>query len=227
MNVGEPVPEEEVLLAFAESEALSRRWAQGFSRFLKEAEAERVRYSPRAEWSEHDRRAVLAAVRAFHPPRFEGLGKLGVTWFDALLQAADLPELGVPTTKEFRGVAPDGRLVTLVAALDKGLDTPDGEFSGWYRRLKNSFAPIRMVGRPCLVAAAPRRPYTVVEGVARLSVLLNRSGAGTPIPDQLPVYLGLSERLDAWELLPQSAGSASTPKAAGPTPTREAASDRT
>ncbi len=188
---GEPVPEEEILLAFAQSEMYSRRWAQGLASHFEESIAERVRYSPREDWSEGDRQAVLDAVRAFRPPLLEPLLHLGVTWSSATLAPGELADLRVVATPELRSLGPDGRLGTLVSSLEKGRDTPDAEFSGGYRRMKNAYAAGRMHGRPCLVAKVPEGPYTIFEGIARLAVLRYRAESLKPIPDPLPVYLGV------------------------------------
>ena len=204
---GEPVPEEEILLAYAQSEMYSRRWSQGLATHLEESAAERVRYTPKEDWTDGDRKAVLDAVRAYHPPQLEPLLLLGVAWSSATLAQGELAELRVVSTPEFRGLAADGHLSTLVASLEKGLDTPDAEFSGGYRRMKNAYAAGRMHGRPCLVAKFPQGPYTVFEGLSRLAVLLYRAGSLKPIPDPLSVYLGLTPRLDEW-------GFASVPLAA-------------
>lgn len=202
MIVGDPVPEEDVLLAFADSEILSRRWVGGLARHLSEAVAERVRYSPREEWTDADRSAVLAGVRALHPPCLEPLLKLGVDWHDATLGVQEVPGVYIAMLPEFRNLAPDGHLPSLVAALEKGKDTPDGEFSGGYRRTRNAFAPSQWRGRPCLAARVPRGPYTVVEGAMRLAVVLVRLQGSKPVPDAIPAYLGLTDRLADWDLAP-------------------------
>ncbi len=206
VEVGEPVPEEEVLLAFAQSEMFSRRWAQGLASHLKEGVAEQVRYTPLAEWSEEERASVLEAVRAYRPPLLEPLLRVGATWSSGSLASTELPELRLVVTPEFRKLAPDGRLATLVQALEKGLDTPDAEFSGSFRRTKNAYAPAKMHGRPCLAAGVPEGPYTIVEGLGRLCVLLSRVQALKPVPDPLAVYLGVTDRLeqgDLWAPTPQ------------------------
>jgi hypothetical protein len=196
--VGEPVPEDEVLLAYAQSEMLSRRWSQGLGIELKQMFLERVRYSPVEEWTTEDRANLLAAVRAFRPPLLDPVLRLGARWFSATLAASELPQLRLPPSEELRGLAPDRQLSSLVASLEKGRDTPDAEFSGGYRHMKNAYAPGRMHGRPCLVSKVPEGPYTVVEGLSRLAVLLWRAQSLKPVPDQLPVLLGTTERLDEW-----------------------------
>ena len=223
MIVGEPVPEEPVLLAFAQSEIFSRRWSGGLARHLTEAVAERVRYSPREEWSEADREAVLGAVRASRPPLLDPLLRLRAGWFDASMEAAALPDLYVPTAPEYRGLAPDGRLTTLVQEVEKGRDTPDAEFSGGYRRMEREFAASRWQGRPCLVASGPEGPYTVFEGLTRLGVLLARRQGGKPVPDPMPVYLGITERLADWGFACEAA--IGPPPAAPGLPTAPRATD--
>ncbi len=198
MIVAEKVPEEEILLAFAQSEMFSRRWADGLASHLEEALAERVRYSPRSEWPAEDRAALVDGVRAFRPPLLDPLLRLGVVWWAASLVPSDLADLRAVSTREFQGLAPDGRLATLVDSLEKGRDTPDADFSGGFRRLKNAYSPAKMQGRPCLVAKAKDGPYTVVEGLTRLAVLQSRWSAGKPVPDPLEAYLGLTDRLGEW-----------------------------
>lgn len=221
MIVAEPVPEEEILLAVAQSEMFSRRWARGLARHLPEAVAERVRYSPRSEWSEGDRKSIVDAVLAFPPPSLDPLLRLGVSWSAASLAVSELPELRVVSTSEFLGLAPDGRLSTLVASIEKGRDTPDAEFSGGFRRMKNSFSPAKMHGHPCLVAKVGEGPYTVVEGLTRLAVLLSRSSSGNPVPDPLEVYLGLTERLGEWGLASPPEEAPVPEPASGPTAPKE------
>ncbi len=226
MIVGEPVPEEEILLAYAQSEMFSRRWAEGLARHLTEAIAERVRYSPRGEWSDADRSAVLAAVRAFRPPFLDPLLKLDVVWSEASLAAAEVPRLYVVTDVEYRGLAPDGRLATLVREVDKGKDTPDAEFSGAYRHTKSGFQPSRWQGRPCLVANVAQGPYTVFEGLMRLAVVVSRMQVAKPVPDPIPAYLGVASRLAEWGFAPRAAIADPSPdhpaaELSEPTPARQ------
>ena len=216
MFVGESVPEEEILLAFALSEMFSRRWAEGLANCLPEAVAERVRYAPRSEWSEDDRKTLLDAVRTFRPPLLDPLLGLGASWSAASLTVTDLPGLRVVSTKEFQGLAPDGCLATLVASIDRGGDTPDAEFSGSYRRVKSSFSPTKMQGRPCLIAKVREGPYTVLEGLTRLAVLQSRASNGKSVPDPLEVYSGVTDRLDAWGSALPPHGAYGPPHAPGP-----------
>jgi len=198
MQVYDPTTEDAVLLSIAESELFGRRYALGLGTRIPESLNERLRYAPLAEWSPADREALVNAIRAMHLPLVAPLLRLDLTWFDAALDATDLPDLRTPESPEFRQLAPDQRLGTLVTELRWGKDTPDGEFSGAFRHLRREFRPALLRGRPCLVAPTKEGPFTVLEGLTRLAVILALAQAGRPSPDPVPAYVGISERLPEW-----------------------------
>jgi len=196
--VSDEVGEEAILIAYAESEMFSGRWAEGVGGHLTQAVAARVRYSPVPEWSDEDRRAVLGAIRELRPPLLEPLLHLEVRWFASSTAPTELPTLGIPALRELQNLAPDGRLGTLVASLEKGRDTPDAEFSGAFRRIRASFDPAKAHGRPCLVAESRDGPYTVFEGMTRLAATLSAVKSGRRVSDPVPTFLGVTARLDEW-----------------------------
>lgn len=200
MQVSEPVDQETVLLSVVESELFSRRFPIGLGERIPEALNERLRYAPVSDWSPQDRQDVITAVRGLCPELLEPLLRVEVRWFGVSIEEFDLSGLETMALPEFLLLAPDRQLVTLVSSLDKGLDTPDAEFSGDYRRLKRSFRPSEMRGRPCLVGKAREGPFTVFEGLNRLAVILSLDRAGRPVPIPIPAYLGVTDRLSevAW-----------------------------
>ena len=194
MIVGEAVDDRAVWLAVAESELFSRRFAEGLGRAIPERINERLRYSPPESWSEEDKQAIIDGVRGLPSPALQELARPEARWFAAMLEAPELPELRVAPGPEFGTLAPDGRLVSLVESLRKGRDTRDGQLSGSFRLLSRKFNAKELRGRPCVVAAKPVGPFTIVEGTTRLAVLLARYQRSAPVPLPLPVYLGLHDR---------------------------------
>lgn len=199
MQISDPTDEDSVLLSVAESELFSRRYALGLGTRIPESLNERLRFSSLADWSEADRRALVDALREMHPSPLDPLLRLDVKWFEATLETGDFPDLRIVASRELQGLAPDRRLTTLVAELQTGKDTPDGEFSGAFRYLRREFRPALQRGRPCLAAATREGPFTIFEGLTRLAVILALSESGRPIPNAIPAYLGITDRLGEWE----------------------------
>lgn len=195
MEIGDPVEEGQVLLAVAESELFSRHYALGLGKLIPEAVNERVRYSSVDEWSADDRHVLIEAACELRAPRLAPLLHLGVKWFQVWLRLADLPTLAVPATPEFRRLAPDLRLGSLVAAIEKGDDTHDAAFSGEFRRLKRDFRASQIRGRPSMVAPGRDGPFTIFEGLIRLAVILALTPTPRAPPEPLAAYLGETDRL--------------------------------
>jgi len=210
MIVSDPVELETVLLSIGEAELFSRHLVERLGTDLTEAVSERLRFSTSADWTPEDRQALLDGVRKLWGPTLEPLLRLEPRWFRAVLGTPEVEGLRTPATLEFQRLAPDRRLSTLVAAIEDGKDTPDAVFSGGFRRLKREFNPRRMRGVPCLVGGSSGGPYTVVDGLLRLAVVDSLTQSSRPIPDQFPVHLGVTERLNGWDLAASDLPSTST-----------------
>lgn len=198
MKLGSQVDLESVLVSVGESELFSRRYAIGLGARIPPQVNLRVRYSPSAEWSADDRRAIVSAAQEVRSDLLGPLVGAEVRWFEATLEAKDLAPLRTVGTAEFEGLAPDRRLGTLVAEIERGRDTPDAEFSGAVRRLRREFQLPRMRGRPGLIRRTIDGPFTVFEGMTRLAALLALVRAGGVTACEVPSYVGLTDSLPRW-----------------------------
>jgi hypothetical protein len=98
----------------------------------------------------------------------------------------------------FVRIAPSRRLMDMTTALDHG-SVPQGWDPLNYPRLRSTFKLSRMHGNPILVAQRPSGPYTLIEGVTRMCVLLSKSLQGEIDLPHIPVVLGVSRRFDRWD----------------------------
>ncbi len=153
----------------------------------------------REQLSEPDWEALQAAFRRLRGDFLDPLLGPGTAWFYGDLPIAELREVRIPNlTISFVPIAPSRRLEEFVRALDAGKETPDLPNHLVYRQMRPIFDPARARGCPVLIAEQAQGPYVLAEGLTRTCVLLSRYLSGEPVPESLPVLVGVSPRARDW-----------------------------
>jgi hypothetical protein len=195
----EAATETDLFWEFARAEVRNDlRHDRTYSRGLGPALLARVRSGARTGLGTSDRSVLRATVLATRPEYLRPLLRLGLRWSFGRLPPEELPRLRVPNLDIFRSTAPSRRLRDFAAALDRetpGLWPPVAEN---YRAMRPRFDPGQMVGAPIVVGATLRGPFTVVEGLTRLSVLASRWQRGEPVPPGIRILLGVGPRVRDW-----------------------------
>lgn len=149
-----------------------------------------------AEWDQL--RAAVLAVRGGY---VEHVVSLGTSWYVGglpLPQLADVRVIG--GYDPFLALAHDRKLETFVQALDDGGIPPgDDGFAINYRNLRKKFDLRCMRGLPILLSTGPSGPFTEMEGLTRMSVLLSKYIRHEEVPEVIDVMLGTSNRIFEWK----------------------------
>ena len=153
---------------------------------------DRDRLSPR-DWREL-RGAVLSVRGTIVRPLLARVKK----WYLAEPSPDDLRELRVMNLHIFTSIVPSRSLVDFAASLDRGV-FPRIWDPRFYRELRARFDPGKMHGAPIVVAARETGPFTLIEGVTRMSVLTSRLRLGETVGESLSVVLGLGPAVAGWE----------------------------
>ncbi len=114
------------------------------------------------------------------------------------LDVAILPELRVIAETDFVERAPSRLLGEFVAAADKRLGAiPD--FDTPYSQIRASFDPRKSKGVPILVATDAEGPYTIAEGLTRLTCLVSLKQQGRIRLESVNAMLGVNPRFAMWK----------------------------
>jgi hypothetical protein len=197
-----PVPEFEFFFEFAVAEVRNdRRHDRRYSEALSPELFARLEAGRHRGLSAMDRAAIREAVLRTRPEYLEPLMGLGLTWQKGSLPSRDLPGLRPPRLHMFRPYSPSRSLPEFARALAarRALPRRDlGPLRANYRRMRRDFDLRRLRGRPILVGASARGPFTIVEGMTRLSVLCSKYLEGEPVPARVPVLVGTGARAVRW-----------------------------
>lgn len=158
----------------------------------------KVRSGRQDELDRTERSLVRSTVLSTRPEYLRPLCRLGLRWSYAELAPRDLPLLRVPDLNIFRATAPSRLLRDFASALDRGELTQWPPLAKNYRRLRTRFDPGRMVGAPIMIGTSQRGPFTIVEGVTRLSILVSRWQQGEPVPPKIPLLIGVGPKALGW-----------------------------
>lgn len=158
---------------------------------------ERVRAGERGTLTPQDWERLRATVVGTRPEYLRPLETLELEWLQGWVRPGELPELKVPRLNIFLPSAPSRRLAEFVETLEEG-GQPGNGFASHYERLKGSFDPQKVRGAPVLLCESDQGPFTIVEGMTRLSVLCCRSSLGRPVPPRVQVLVGRGPRVVEW-----------------------------
>ena len=194
-----PADVQDLLWNLAHSEVDSEsnhgdRWRTALGRRLTHLVSKGARSSlSGTDWDD-----LRSGLRAARGPYLEPLLSLGPRWYFGRVLTSQLGAIRLIRHEPFRAIAPTLLLSDFVASLEAGADTPGDRFAGRYRRLRASFDPLRARGSPALVAKSLAGPFTEIDGLTRMSLLLSRVGVSQPVPEAISVLVGVSQRIHEW-----------------------------
>jgi len=159
----------------------------------------RVRLGKKDGLDRSDRALVRSTVLSTRPEYLRPLSRLGLRWFYGELPPRELPKLLVPDLNIFKPTAPSRLLRDFASALDRGAPTLWPPVARNYRRMLPRFDPLRMVGVPIVIGTYLRGPFTIVEGLTRLSVLCSRFSSGKALPPRVRLLIGKGRAAAKWQ----------------------------
>ncbi len=201
MRFGSRVTVTDVLSTFAEAEVSSPRYGRFYEKLLEPATLARLRAVPAVGWTDSDRAAAIRVLRSYRGGFIEPLLALGGKWLDGAVAVGELGDLRTTESPGFRILSADLRLLSLVVSIEVG-GKDEGNLGPAIRSLAAMPDSFAARGRPLLAGTSRRGPFVVAEGTTRLSAALLRSRAGAPVPEELPVYVGIQPRLREWGFAP-------------------------
>ena len=158
----------------------------------------RVRSGVKEGLDRSERPLVRNTVLSTRPEYLRPLLRLGLRWSYGELPPQELSRLRVSDLNIFRPTAPSRLLQNFAAALDRGGPALWPPVAKNYCRMRPRFDPDRMVGVPIVIGTSRRGPFTIVEGLTRLSVLASRRLRGEPLPRGTHLLLGLGPKARDW-----------------------------
>ena len=194
------IPEDQVIWIFVQSELDSPRWSRRLLPNLSHALTTKVRSDDYAAVTGYERTELRRAIVA-HRGRFvESLLQPATKWTSVILDVTILAELRVVAEKDFVERAPSRLLGEFAAAADAGASTiPDFDIP--YSKIRASFDPGRSRGVPILVATDENGPYTIAEGLTRLTCLVSLKREGQIGVESIDAVLGVNPSFAAWNWL--------------------------
>ncbi len=200
VSLGRNITEDQVIWTFLQSELESPRWNRRLVPHLSPALATKVQSDDYAAVSGYERTELRHAIVA-HRGRFvESLLQPATKWTSVILDIKILPELRVVAEKDFVERAPSRLLGEFAAAADARASTiPDFDLP--YSRIRASFDPRRLRGVPILVATDENGPYTIAEGLTRLTCLESLKREGRIKFESIDAVLGVNSSFATWNWL--------------------------
>ncbi len=157
----------------------------------------RVRANERASITPREWQRVRSTVLGTRPVYLPLLLSLRLRWNTGWVKTAKLAEFRVPRLNIFLPTAPSRKLSDFAAALERGAQ-PGNNFVAHYQRLKRTFQAEKMVGAPVVLCEAESGPFTIVEGLTRLSVLCSRFSSGDEVPPRVRLLIGKGRAAAKW-----------------------------
>jgi hypothetical protein len=158
----------------------------------------RVLLDQRDTFSEADWAALRQALLSTRSDLVQPLIDRGADWFLGELPSNEWPRLRVLNLRIFTDIVPSRSLGELSAAMDDGA-APVGWDPSRYLRLRRDFDLAKMHGYPIVVSERLTGPYILIEGVTRMLVLVSRTRSGMSDVSRVPLLLGVTSYLSAWE----------------------------
>lgn len=200
ISLGEDLSEDRVIWIFVRSELDSSRWNARLLPNLSRALISKVQSDDYASVTASERSELRHALIA-HRGRFvESLLQSATKWKSVILDSTILPELRVISEKDFVKRAPSRLLEEFAAAADARVSTI-ADFDIPYSRIRASFDPQRSRGVPILVAIDAKGPYTIAEGLTRLTCLVSLKREGLIRNDSTKAVLGVNPAFATWNWL--------------------------
>ncbi len=175
-----------------------RRHDRMYARGLGSDLFARVRLRKKDGLDLSERSQIRSTVLSTRPEYLRPLLRLGLRWSYGELPPRELPRLRTPDLNIFRQTAPSRLLRDFASALDREVPTLWPPIAKNYRRMRSRFDPSRMVGVPIVIGISLRGPFTIVEGLTRLSVLALRWQRGESVPPGIRILIGVGPRARTW-----------------------------
>lgn len=192
------ISEEEMLRNWALAEVVSIRRRKYLGDVLPSEILKKARQG-RYEFSEQEEQKLVEMIRSFRAPLLDGLLPLKASWFEGELPIKELKELEIMNWPPFVNLARSRKLADLVQAFWQGkMPLNHHEFKENLEQIRQSFSVSSMQGKPIAVSRSKEPPYTLVEGFTRLSAMLLNILDGKFYDEEIPIILGVSERLSEW-----------------------------
>lgn len=198
MRLGSRIPTEEVLLEFAEAELDSLNYGVGYERSLGRTVVDRLRVTRPSEWSTEERQRLIYTLGSMRGMFILPLLALEPEWSEGTLESSELANLRATLGAWWGDLSPELDLATFISAFEAGKDAPGGGLRSKVSDLASGFDLSRMRGRPILLGEAETGPFTILEGTKRLMALTKRARDGLPVPNSIPIYVGLTPIMSDW-----------------------------
>lgn len=174
------------------------RHGRTYSRGLGPDLFRRVRGNHREGLAREEWGRLRSTVVATRPDYLGSLLSLGLRWNRGRIAAREIGELKVPALHLFRPLAPSRSMQEFVSSLERGERGNDIAVAKNFRRIRPIFEDSRRHGAPIVIGASARGPFTIVEGMTRLSVLWSRQRHAEPAPASCPLVVGIGPRVVDW-----------------------------
>jgi hypothetical protein len=192
------IGEREVVWNFVRAEIESKVFGPSYASKLSASLELKVRQSQKKELTEEEwvtMERILGEIRpAYVPP----LMKLNPEWWSGSIPIDLLPSLRIANYEPLRHLASNRLLVDYVRGLDGGGETPGDTAAFRYRRMRDVFDPKKVRGLPILAAEHAEGPFTIVEGLTRLSCLTSMLQQSKATQSEVAVVLGITPKLPEW-----------------------------
>lgn len=158
----------------------------------------RVRANKWEELTPKDWDRLRATVEATRPDYVSPLLSLDLSWKVGWIETEEIPMLRTPGLNIFRPFAPSRGLAEFATSLQtkRALSSLAVERNFW--RMVPRFDPTRMLGAPVVIGKDISGPFTIVEGMTRLSVLCARVKNAESVPPRIRIVVGLGTRAREW-----------------------------
>ena len=123
---------------------------------------------------------------------------LDLTWGRGDLWTDKLLELRTPNLDLFRPYAPSRSLAEFARRIEAAEGSTEPAVVRNLRRIQADFDPAQMIGLPVVLAEQPTGPFTIVEGMTRLSILCSKLLQSERVPERIRLLVGFGSRVRRW-----------------------------
>lgn len=204
------ISEHEVLQPWALSEALNKeRWGE-LVKLLPLALQIKLGEYPNISLQEEDNKILENALLTFRKRDMVPLQEQHFIWHMGTIPFDGLEQMKIMDWYRFTEISHSRNLADLAAAVERGnFHSEDKPFADNVLRLVNNFDYKKTLGNLVAVSETESPPYRLLEGYSRACAMLILKKRGDFHEVNLPIILGVSPRLNEWELmaLPQTTSS--------------------